>query len=345
MPSNDVIPAFTPSMVDVRLLGAVTISVAGRPVVLKPKGQLLVAALFGVAGRPVPADRLIDQIWDEEKPADPRGALHDLVRNLREALDATYPGARAVVTQRNGTYTATVDALQVDVHRFRSLLAQARELDRDGDTPQAGEHYRKGLDQWGGDLAEPDEPLASLRGRWVAGIRHGLQSGHLTALLELLAVELRLGRHPQAIPMLAQLTTLHPDNEYAAELQMSALCLAGRPTEALAVYRRLRTRLRKDTGREPSARVQQLHQRILKHDKGLQLLMKDDQTDQVSDQPATNPADASADSDAAGSDPADSGDPPPATTVFEHGGIQFLGTTKVKGDVVGGAKYVIGDAG
>lgn len=275
MTSKDVVPAFEPDMIDVRLFGIVSLSVAGRPVALKPKTQLLSAVLFLAGGQWIPADRLVRQVWDDDTPADPRGALQDLVRDLRNALDEAHPGARALVVQRSGTYAARLDPRQVDVHRFRVLLAEADSLNEPhGDLSTAGERYRQALDQWGGELASPGEPVAGHRGSWVASVRHSLESDHLTAVLRLLDVELRLGRHTIAAPVLAQLSVLHPCHERVAELYMRALCHSGQPTEAQTVFHQLRS----DSGREPGERLQHLHQQIITGDKRLELPVNDEES-------------------------------------------------------------------
>ena len=288
--SSDVIPAFAPSMVDVRLLGVVTVSVSGQLVTLTHNEQLLVAALFGIAGRPISAESLIERIWDGPPR---RGALHELVSKLRKSLDAAYPGASAVVvTLPNGFYKANLEAVQVDVLRFQAHLDEAGHLDQQDELSLAAERYRQALDQWGGDLAEPDEPLAGLAGRRMAAVRHGLRTGHLNTLVRLIDIELRLGRRTQAIPLLDQLTTLHPYDEHISELQMRALCRAGQWTRALAVYRELEARLRTIPKGKPSERVQQLNQRILNRDKGLGPPMNDDQFTGATDQAASDPGPA-----------------------------------------------------
>ena len=44
---------------------------------------MLRAALAARPGQPVPFDELIDAVWGDEKPANPKGALRNLVQRLR----------------------------------------------------------------------------------------------------------------------------------------------------------------------------------------------------------------------------------------------------------------------
>ena len=310
MTRKDAIRTFDVRTIDVKIFGTVSISADGQPVVLTPKTQLLAASLFLAAGHRVPAGRLRDQIWDGEKAGETRQALYDLVRDLRRELDAACPGASAIVVQQSGTYAAQIDAGQVDVNRFQSLLEEARDLDQQHhDTHSAAARYRQALDEWGVDLTGPDEPLAGLAGRWAMSVRYRLQSAYLTGLLNFIDAQLRLRQHAQAVPVLTQLATLHPHNERAAELYMQALCRSGQPTEAEAVYRQLHARLRSDTGREPGERLQQLHQRILCGEEGLDTPMSEDESVSTPKPQQAAPADAPAAEEA----------PKPITPPAQHG--------------------------
>lgn len=274
MTNNEVVPAFDPRTVDVRLLGGVSISIGSRSVAVHRRAQLVAASLF-LAGTRIPADRLCGQVWGDGESARSRSALYDVIRDLRDGLDAAWPGGRQLVVQEAGTYriAAGVSKLQIDVHRFHTLLKEATELNQRGESGLAATQYRLALEQWGdGYLAEPVEPLVGLDGTWAESIRQGLKSDHRAGLLNLLDLQLKLRQHAQAVPTLTRLNQFHPYSERVAELYMLALCRTGEPTEAEAVYRRLDARLREDCGRDPGERVQQLHQRILRGEEGLELL-------------------------------------------------------------------------
>src|ERR1035441_1085734 len=69
------------------VLGALEVCRDGVPVPL-PGGRrrAVLAALLVRAGRPVPADALVDAAWGDDLPADPRPALHTVLSRLRGAL-------------------------------------------------------------------------------------------------------------------------------------------------------------------------------------------------------------------------------------------------------------------
>ncbi|MFD2353896.1 winged helix-turn-helix domain-containing protein [Nonomuraea ferruginea] len=101
----------------------------GAPVVVRgAKVRALLAVLLGHEGRPVPVDRLIDDLWGDAPPRNPSGALQVKVSQLRRALDEAEPGARNLVSfEETVGYRLGIDAEAVDAMRFTGLLARARE--------------------------------------------------------------------------------------------------------------------------------------------------------------------------------------------------------------------------
>ena len=106
------------------LLGPVEVRVDGHAVPLPGARQRLVLTMLLVdANRVVPADRLIDELWEAALPADPRGALRTQVSRLRRALG---PAGGDLATVEGG-YRLTVQRSQLDVTRFEDMLAEADE--------------------------------------------------------------------------------------------------------------------------------------------------------------------------------------------------------------------------
>ncbi|WP_153175840.1 BTAD domain-containing putative transcriptional regulator, partial [Streptomyces sp. E2N171] len=68
---------------------------------------------------------------------------------------------------------------------------------------------------------------------------------------------------------LADLVARHPLRERLRALQMRALYLAGRQSEALASYEALRSHLAENLGVDPSPALGALHQAVLRQDPGL----------------------------------------------------------------------------
>jgi DNA-binding SARP family transcriptional activator len=199
-----------------------------------------------------------------------------VVRNLRNSLDLTLPGAKNLVVREKGGYAARVPREQVDATHFRQLIADADRLDKtQQDESGAAELYGQALSLWDNDPAALAEPLANLRGTWAEGVRQGLKSGRLNAVSNWAGIKLRTGNGDDTLPVLAQLVVLERFDERIAELYMLALCRAGRPADALSSYRSLRARLSEEQGRDPSERIERLHQRILAGDSDLEPSMAD----------------------------------------------------------------------
>ncbi|MET8465564.1 AfsR/SARP family transcriptional regulator, partial [Micromonospora zamorensis] len=101
---------------------------AGEPVVVPgTKVRALLADLLVNRNQVVSADRLIDDLWGEDCPANPAGALQVRVSQLRKALNDAEPGARELVESRPPGYLLRVDA--VDVARFDEL-ARCTDVER-----------------------------------------------------------------------------------------------------------------------------------------------------------------------------------------------------------------------
>ena len=103
--------------VEVRLFGSFEVLVGGelRPITGHGERSLL-GALACAAGRVVPVDRLIDDLWGERLPTNPANALQVRVSKLRRQVGA-------VVATRPPGYVLDVHPDDVDVHRFARLVA------------------------------------------------------------------------------------------------------------------------------------------------------------------------------------------------------------------------------
>ena len=85
--------------------------------------RALLAILLLDAGRVVPTDRLIDQLWGERPPATANTSLHNAISQLRRLL-----GPDAVETRSPG-YVLRVERETIDAVRFERMLREARAAD------------------------------------------------------------------------------------------------------------------------------------------------------------------------------------------------------------------------
>ncbi|WP_199432107.1 AfsR/SARP family transcriptional regulator [Qaidamihabitans albus] len=234
----------------------------GREVrVPEAKVRALLANLLLREGRPVPADRLADDLWGERLPGNPLNTLQTKVSQLRRALEAVQPGARALVVYRSPGYLLRVEDEALDVRRFRALVAQARACD---DARARAALLTDALALWRGPaLADfANEPFA-------APAVQRLEEERLTAIEERAEARLALGEHGVLAGELGDLLPANPYRERLRALHLRALYRAGRQSEALASYAEYRRRLADELGLEPGPELAALHQAILRHDPAL----------------------------------------------------------------------------
>ncbi len=242
-------------MQEFRLLGSLEVLGDEGPLPLAGQRQrALLAILLLDAGRVVPTDRLIDQLWGERPPATATTSLHNAVSQLRRLL-----GAGALETRSPG-YVLHVERERIDAVRFERLLDEARRAD-----PEAkGRKLREALGLWRGPaLAEFTFDA------WAQPAANRLEELRLAALEQRIDADLELDRHGDVIGELDALVREHPLRETFRRQQMLALYRSGRQAEALEAYQDARARFVDELGIEPGPELKQLQAEILRHEAGI----------------------------------------------------------------------------
>jgi predicted ATPase/DNA-binding SARP family transcriptional activator len=221
----------------------------------------LLATLLVHEGRPVPAGRLIDNLWGEQLPGDPAGTLSGKVTQLRRALDQAEPGGRRLVASPPPGYRLRIETGAVDASQFRLLTARARET---GEARARAGLLSEALALWRGpafaDFA--DEP--HLR---TAAAR--LTEERLAAQEDLAEAQLVLGEQTELISGLTELITGNPLRERLRAVHMRALYRTGRPGQALDSYQDFRRHLAAELGLDPGPDLVALHRAMLARDPAL----------------------------------------------------------------------------
>ncbi|MEU1892707.1 BTAD domain-containing putative transcriptional regulator [Streptomyces pristinaespiralis] len=211
--------------------------------------RALLTALALRAGRTVPVDVLVDEVWDGDPPADPAGALQALVGRLRRALGP------AAVALAEGGYRLRADPDDVDLHRFDRLTGEGTRALEEGDAAKAASLLDDALALWRGPaLADlPDRTAA--QARWEAR-RTDARRARIAAALD-------LGGAEEAGPELLALCEAHPLDERLQALRIRALRATGRSAEALAAYEEVRRELAERLGTDPGPELTALHAELL----------------------------------------------------------------------------------
>jgi DNA-binding SARP family transcriptional activator len=248
------------AIMEFRVLGPIELWSAGRPRDLGPaRERYVLAILLLTPGTIIPAETLIDRLWDTKPPAKARESLFAYLARLRASLRQAI-GDNVQLAGRAHGYLLDVDPEAVDLHQFRRLRRQADALAASGDHGQAATLLREADGLWRGPA------LAGIDGDWVTRMRDSLEEERRAALLERVECELALGRHADLVGELHHLLAQYPLDETFIAHQMTALYRSGRPGDALGLYRETRGRLVEEQGTEPGPALSELHQRILRRD-------------------------------------------------------------------------------
>ncbi|MGV8979071.1 MAG: BTAD domain-containing putative transcriptional regulator [Cellulomonas sp.] len=202
----------------------------------------LARTLLAARGHVVPVGDLVDIIWDDEVPADTRGALQALVSRLRRhglTVDAAGAGYRADLRD------VDVDALTAQDLRAAARAAQAR-----GDHAQVAALAGQGLALWD----EPPEPD-------VEQLHTDLLALHVEA-------SLAVGHPVPDVDTLRCAVDRRRTDEPLTALLMRALAATGREAEALTIYDDLRTELANRFGTDPATVVSHVHLALLRGELG-----------------------------------------------------------------------------
>jgi WD40 repeat protein/DNA-binding SARP family transcriptional activator len=223
-----------------------------------PKQRIVLAHLVLRANQVVPAEHLIDAIWGEELPEDPRSTLQVYVSRLRSAIGFD------AIERRTPGYVLRAGRDEVDALRFEDLLGEARRGDSQPRTT-AGV-LAEALELWRGPALADLGAEPSLSGEIAR-----LEELRLQAIEEKIDAELELGHHAGAVAELESLTRTHPLRERLCGELMLALYRSNRQAEGLSVFERARTVLADELGIDPSADLRRLYERILRQDPDLEL--------------------------------------------------------------------------
>lgn len=247
------------------VLGPVEVLVGNRQVPV-PAGtqRTLLAMLLLSRGRAVSTGRLLEGLWAEEQPHDPRASLHTAVARLRRTLGEAGPALRTLAPG----YVLDVPPGSLDSELFADLHARARSLlgdaaARDPEPERALEAtalLRSALDLWrGAAWGELAEGVAS-------GDALRLEEARLVAREDLAAALIGAGRSAEAVDELESLVLDFPLRDRAVALLVDALHRYGRTADALSAYDRYRERLADELGLDPPPPLAALQQRVLRQE-------------------------------------------------------------------------------
>src|SRR4051794_41452054 len=246
-------------MLTVEVLGRVEVRRNGVPTPV-PSGlttELLVRLALD-AGRPVRAERLVEELWPGTTGIR-ANTLQAKVSQLRRAL-----GDPAALTGGPEGYTLAVDPGRVDALHALRLADEGVALLAAGNAATAAASCREGLALFG------TEVLPAAGGAdWVLPHRVRLEESRLRLLEDELAARLALGATGEIVGELESLVAVQPLRERLWVLLITALYRAGRQSDALAASRRAARLLSEELGVDPGPELVAPGRQGLAHDPAL----------------------------------------------------------------------------
>ncbi|WP_433293708.1 BTAD domain-containing putative transcriptional regulator [Actinoplanes sp. CA-030573] len=224
-----------------RLLGGFAVDRDGVPVPAREwrlrKARTLVKLLALAPGHRMHRDELLQLLWPDRDPASAVNNLHQAMHVARRAL-----GDDDLLRLQDDI--VAMGAVTVDVTEFERLAAGARDL--------AG--LRATIGAYAGDLL-PEDRFEE----WAIPRREQLRG----TLCELLVDLAEQAGEAEAVAAAQRALAIDPRHERAVRALIRRLAAAGRRSEALARYERLREDLLADYGTDPDPETRRLYRELL----------------------------------------------------------------------------------
>jgi predicted ATPase len=242
-------------IVQIRLLGGFVVERGGQPVDAGVwrlrKARTLVKLLALADDQRLHRDVLLAVLWPDRGQESAVNNLHQALHVARRALAGDGP-SKGLLELRSDVVALQVDGLvEVDVRRFEKLTTRARSTRDLGDLRAAVEAYT-------GDLLPEDrfEP-------WAVEPRDELRHSFCDLLTDLAERSAEDGRDTEGLDAVQRALAADPLHERAVRALMRQHAAAGRRSEALARYERLRDDLQATYGTDPDPETRRLYRDLL----------------------------------------------------------------------------------
>ena len=243
------------------VLGPLQMSIGGALVPLgTPKQRAVLAVLVVNANRPVDIDTLIGAAWNQRPPTGARATLHAYISNLRRLMSSVGVD-RALLASAPPGYRLAIGHNQYDLGRFRTQKDAGVYAAAAGQFEQASRHMSDALAQWRGPFLEDLRDF-----QFVETLATAFDEEKVLAHTSHVEAQIACGR-PNAVIM--ELETLIAEHAYREPLWaqlMTAYYLAGRQSDALDAYLRIKTRLAEDLGIDPGPKLRELYEQVLRQE-------------------------------------------------------------------------------
>lgn len=229
------------------------------------KGASLIQLLLSHRGKPVPNNRILTTLWQEDKSSNPENALKTLVSRLRTLLNQISPElGSCLVADRGAYHWELLPGMTVDLYEIDRVLAG---LNEENLTLAAQEAlFAELLALYAGDLLQNSE-----RNEWAVVEAATLHEQFLRAMYAY--IELLKGKEDYNEVICVCRRVLEVDNfddRLHIEL-MKALIRVNRTSEALQQYKHVVELDYRYLGVQPSKELQEFYKQIVTSGKTLEL--------------------------------------------------------------------------
>lgn len=251
----------------IRALGPLEVITDGVQVPFSSRNLRIVLECLALrANSVVPADFLVEVLWDGHPPARPGPQLQVHVANLRNLLEPNRLKGVAShrLASRPGGYLLAVEDDELDLLQFRAHVEAGERAVEAGELASGAVRLRQALELFVcpafPDLADIELLVPDLE---------EVEETRLDTYQDLFDVELALGRHANVVGELQRLVTQHRFRERLWASLVLALYRSDRQADALAACRMARKTFAAELGIDPGERLRELETLVLRQDASL----------------------------------------------------------------------------
>jgi len=225
-----------------------------------PKQRAVLAVLVVNANRPVDIDTLIGAAWNQRPPAGARATLHAYISNLRRLMSGAGIDRARLASAPPG-YRLSIGQNQYDLGRFRSQKDAGLHAAAAAQFEQASRYMSDALAQWRGPFLEDLRDF-----QFVETLATAFDEEKVVAHSAHVEAQIACGRPDAVITELETLIAEHAYREPLWAQLITAYYLAGRQSDALDAYLRLKSRLAEDLGIDPGPKLRELYEQVLRQE-------------------------------------------------------------------------------
>ena len=227
------------------------------------KGAALIQYLILNEGEPVPNQRLLNALWDEDKSSNPENALKTLVSRLRVLLNQIDPALGACIVSDRGAYHwECIEGMTIDLYEIEAIFNRLSE----NNVPVTEQRtlYNLLLEKYQGDLMQHSE-----QNEWALAKATTLHNKFIAAIYAYIELLKSKAQYADIVSVCRRALDVDSfDDRLHMEL-MSALIKINRTGEALVQYKHVVQLNYRYLGVQPSEDLQEFYKQIVSAGKTL----------------------------------------------------------------------------